>query len=258
MNNTGFLFKGLLTTGGLCFVWYSYLMFFTELNNDSIILLLMACVGALLFPLCMIYKSGISLDELKKGVVVVVCSLLINIIVIIFVGNKGSDFIDKIIIVLSSEPYRWLYLFMLVVTSVCVIAKNKLSIWLTSVLLGILAPAIIAFVLYLILLVIAVIIVFLFGGSKGSSSLSSNTIPSGKSDKNDQSSTNRPNNTSYYTFFIAWSDGVHAPYTCTEKYPKDVSATRVASDLKKKFGSTAELIDFHIWDPAHDSALNYR
>jgi hypothetical protein len=58
-------------------------------------------------------------------------------------------------------------------------------------------------------------------------------------------------------FFIVWSDGVHAPYSCFEKYPKDVSAAKVASDLKKKFGSTAQLIDFHIHYPLHDSVLDY-
>ena len=99
----------------------------------------------------------------------------------------------------------------------------------------------------------------IFGSKGSSSSLSSsaNNLSSDPPDSSNSSPSNGADNTSYYTFFIVWNDGVHAPYSCYERYPRDVSAAKVASDLKKKFGPRAQLVDFHINDPSHDSVLNY-
>jgi hypothetical protein len=148
---------------------------------------------------------------------------------------------------------------MLVIACICVVAKNRIGVWLTAILLGIIAPAIIAAVIYIILLVVAIIFVLLFGSKGSSSSLSSSSMSfsSDTSDSSNSSPSNRSDNTPLYSFFVVWSDGVHAPYSCIEKYPIDVSAAKVASDLKKKFGGNAQLIDFHIHDPNHDSVLNY-
>jgi len=246
----------LIGLGVLCFIWYLYLMFFDDNKGDDIAILV-ACVGAVLFPTCKIYKNGIESADITKGIIVAVFSLLINIVVILLIGPKGKDFIEKIFLTLASEPYHWLYLIMLLVSGISVVKKNKIGFWLTSILLGIIAPAIIVAIVYAILVVIAIIFLLLFGGSKGSSAsriYSSNTQ---RSSNNNSSPPRRSDDTTYYSFFIVWSDGVHAPYSCFEKYPKDVSAAKVASDLKKKFGSTAQLIDFHIHDPLHDSVLDY-
>ena len=259
MKKNSWIVNGLSGLGLLCFIWFLYLMFFGSIKDDNIILFLITCVGVLLFPISVLYKNGIETVEIKKGVIIAVCSLLVNIILIFFTSHKGTDFIDKLFLTLTSEPYRWLYLIMLVIAGVCVIAKNKIGVWLTAILLGIIAPAIIAAVLYVILLVIAIIFVLLFGSKGSSSSLSSsaNNLSSDPPDSSNSSPSNGADNTSYYTFFIVWNDGVHAPYSCYERYPRDVSASKVASDLKKKFGARAQLIDFHINDPSHDSVLNY-
>jgi glucan phosphoethanolaminetransferase (alkaline phosphatase superfamily) len=172
MKKNSWIVNGLSGLGLLCFIWFLYLMFFGSIKDDNIILFLITCVGVLLFPISALYKNGIETVEIKKGVIIAVCSLLVIIILIFFTGRKGSDYIDKLFITLVSEPYRWLYLIMLVIACICVVAKNRIGVWLTAILLGIIAPAIIAAVLYVILFVIAIIFVLLFG-SKGSNSWSS-------------------------------------------------------------------------------------
>lgn len=140
----------------------------------------------------MIYKNGIESADIKKGIIVAVCSLLINIVVILLIGPNGKDFIEKIFLTLASEPYHWLYLIMLLISGISVVKKNEISFWLTSILLGIIAPAIIAAIVYAIFVVIAIIFLLLFGGSKGSSasrfyssntqSSNNNSSPSRRSD----------------------------------------------------------------------------
>ena len=220
MNIKSRILNFLIGLGLLCFVWYLYLMFFDDNKGDDIAILV-ACVGAFLFPTCMIFKNGLESADMKKGIIVAVCSLLINIVVILIIGHKGKDFVEKIYLTLASEPYHWLYLIMLLISGISVVKKNTIGFWLTAILLGIIAPAIIAAIVFAILVVLAIL---LFGDSKGPSSsriYSSNT----QSSNNNPSPSRKSDDTTYYSFFVVWRDGVHAPYSFIWKYPKDVSLT---------------------------------
>lgn len=261
MEKKVFLTKSLLLTGIIAFLWYLYILFFCDLKDSNLYWLLAACVTALLFPVSLLYKKGLSSDDIKKGVLILLTSLLLNIAFVYFGVHHHKNFIDNLFYELTCEAFRWIYLALLIFAGISSAYRKKLGVWVTSIILGIVMPAILTAIFYTILILIGILyfVAYLLGPKdSSSSSISQRNLSSSFPDANNTSPRHVPDNTSYYTFFIAWSDGIHAPYTCTEKYPKDVSASRVASDLKKKFGVNARLLDYHIWDPNHDSALNYR
>lgn len=249
MNNRGFIVNLLFGLGLLCFIWFLYLMFFCNIKGDNHILFLITCVGALLFPICVIYKNGIETVEIKKSIIIAVCSLLVNIILIFFTSHKGTDFIDKLFLTLTSEPYRWLYLIMLVIACICVVAKNRIGVWLTAILLGIIAPAIIAAVLYVILFVIAIIFVLLFGSKGSSSSLSSSSknLSSSTSNNTSPQKSNEPaqtkgiDNRRYASLIIEYARDEDAArnaigfYKAIETLPLDFTYDQISRYLQKKY-----------------------
>lgn len=243
MKNKSCILNSLIGIGIFCFVWYLFLMFFSDLKGDSLIGLITVCVGALLFPMCMIYKNGITKVEIKKGTIVAICSLFANLIIIYFAGHKNSNFIDIIINVLSSEPYRWIYLISLVVTGICVTIKNSVGLWLTAILLGILAPAIIIAVFYIVMLVIALIFVLVFGSRDSSSgSFARNKDFSSNTSSGAQNTSKRVSDSRRYARLkIEYATDEDAArnavgfYKAIEALPLDFTNNQISRFLNKKY-----------------------
>ena len=161
----------MIGVGALGLLAYGYLLLFSDISKDDMKYSVMACAFASLLPLAVTIRKMI--DDFSTwmfwGVVIGVAALVF-LVAYSMMKATGDGVIFDLFAVGSSESFRWLYLVLLVVVTICPFVWGKGAPWLLSITMGVLVPVILSTILVLLAIVIGCYVLSLFGKSSNSSS----------------------------------------------------------------------------------------
>lgn len=233
---------------------------FTNTNENTLHYPVLFCVIAMANPIITILKDDNS--ALNTGILISIVLCIITTIVGFVIKEETSNglFVD-FLTSLTSLTFQYVFLVLVVVAN-AIVKMKELCLYTISVLIGLLAPIAIALILYVVLLVIAIavclVLGYLFSGSSSSSSSSlSFSHDSPQKDKKGNMSNVRDNQSNKVQYYKVYRRGNYAPNSYIEEYPKNVDPSQIMRDLRKRIGTNATLIDYHIYRPFNEDIHRY-
>ena len=241
-------------------ILYGYLIFICNIPEDYQKYTVLASAVGLLYPVV-----SLSDNEFLVGKGYMAFAIgFVGTCAIFIVGYTSKDNTDAgvvwdFLVAITSEAFRYLYFFLLIIANVFSLMSKKISMWLSSFIIGFMMPVLI---LVLIILVIGVSILGATSKSKGSSNLSWSSIFSNTSDGENNkredvkisNSNNLPQSSELiYTFNIEYdySNGSRKgldpiSYNQRISLPRNASLSDISKALKRMHGPNATVLRYTI------------
>ena len=236
----------MIGVGALGLLAYGYLLLFSDISKDDMKYSVMACAFASLLPLAVTIRKMI--DDFSTwmfwGVVIGVAALVF-LVAYSMMKTTGDGIIFDLFAVVSSESFRWLYLVLLVIATICPFVWGKGAPWLLAITMGVLVPVILSTILVLLAIVIGCYVLSLFGKSSNSSSSLKSCLGESTTTKTPQianaTQTNVVDNRRYANILIKYGRSIeeckndYSLYRKTEALPVDFTYDQISRYLKKKY-----------------------
>jgi hypothetical protein len=237
----------MIGVGVLGLLAYGYLLLFSNISIEYLKYSVLACAFAALLPFALTIRK--MTEEFSTGAfwgIVIGVAALVFLVAYSMMKPTDEGIVFDLFAVVSSDSFRWLYLVIIIIATICPFVWGKGAPWITAVAVGVLVPVILSTILVLLAIVIGCYILSLFGKSKGSSSsgLSSwlGESTSTKAQENTKPiQTNVVDNRRYARIKIKYGRSVdecktdYALYRKTEALPVDFSYDQISRYLKRKY-----------------------
>lgn len=161
----------LIVVGTLGLLAYGYMLFFSDISIEDMKYSVLACAFASLLPFSVtIRKMTDDLSTVFFWVVVIGVAALVFLVAYSMMKTTDDGIIFDIFAVVSSESFRWVYLALIVIATICPFIWEKAAPWVMSITIGVLIPVILSTILVLLAITIVCYVLSLFGKSNNSSS----------------------------------------------------------------------------------------
>ena len=248
-DNTSKIIVSLLGVAGL--ILYGYLIFLADVSAEYQKYTVIVASLGVLYPLISLIDNEHLTGNAWKAIGI--GSLGACLILLAGYGAKvntndglGWDFFNAI----STEHFRMFYLIILVIANVVPLISKKFSVWVSSLIIGLMIPVIIASLIALAIVAIGLAILNAAGKSNNSSNSWSSllTNSSGSSNKGSGANKNsfiqtKGNDNRRYAYLIIRyarsvdeSRNTDSLYKASEALPLDFTFDQISTYLKKKYG----------------------
>ena len=249
----------MIGVGILGLLAYGYMLMFSDISIEYLKYSVLACAFASLLPFALTIRkmTGDYSTGAFWGIVIGV-AVLVFLVAYSMMKPTDEGVLFDLFAVVSSDNFRWLYLVLIIIATICPFVWEKGAPWITAIAIGVLVPVILSTILVLLAIVLGCYVLSLFGKSKGTSSSGFGNWLSDLSNNNQQDS--KPEQPKRSTVVdnrrYAWLDieycrrsdyeisggRISNPYKAHECLPVDFTFDQIAEYLRKKYGKVDMVI----------------
>ena len=224
---------------------YGYMLIFSEISPENLKYSVLVCSFAALLPFAITIRK-ITTDYSTGsfwGIVIVVAAIFSFIAYSMMNATKDGILFDLFAVV-SSEGFRWLYLSLLVISTILPFIWEKGAPYVLAITLGVIIPVILYTIIILVVILIGCYVLSLFGKSNNtSSSLGSlfTSSPNRNSVEVKPIQTKEIDNRRYATLNIEYARDEESArtaigfYKAIETLPLDFTNEQISRYLNKKY-----------------------
>ena len=222
---------------------YGYMLIFSDISPEDLKYSVLACTFAAFLP-CAITIRKITTDfsiGIFWGIVIIVAAIFSFVAYSMMKATEDGILFD-LFAVISSEGFRWLYLSLLVISTIFPFIWEKGVPYVLAISLGVIIPVFLYTILILVAIWIGCYVLSLFGKSNNtSSSLSSlfTSTNSGKSTQLEVQNNVKPtqkrtvDNKRYAYFLVRWGHDSEVQTSWTEAFPVDMTHEKISEYMKR-------------------------
>lgn len=249
-------FNIMIGVGVLGLLAYGYILIFSDISTEYLKYSVLACAFASLLPFAVtIRKMTTDFSTGYYWGVVVGVAALVFLVAYSMMKPTDEGIVFDLFAVVSSDNFRWLYLVLIIIATICPFVWEKGASWISAITIGVLIPVILSTILVLLAIVIGCYVLSLLGKSNNSSSSLKSWLGESTTTKTPQTAnatqTNVVDNRRYAWLNIEYcrksdyeiSGGkINNPYKAHECLPIDFTYAQISEYLRKKYGKVDMVI----------------
>ena len=239
----------MIGVGVLGLLAYGYILIFSDISAEYLKYSVLVCAFASLLPFAITIRKMTS--DFSTGYywgVVVCVAALVFLVAYSMMKPTDEGIVFDLFAVVSSDSFRWLYLVLIIIATICPFIWEKGAPWISAITIGVLIPVIFSTILVLLAIVIGCYVLSLYGKSNNSSSSLKSWFGESTTTKTPQTAnatqTNVVDNRRYAWLNIEYcrksdyeiSGGkINNPYKAHECLPVDFTYDQINRYLCKKY-----------------------
>lgn len=241
---SAYVIVSLIGVAGL--LLYFYLLVMCDISPESLKYTVIAASIGLLYPALSLFDNeDLQFNGWKAfGVGVAgLCIVLISGFATKVQTDEGViwDFLNAV----TLKGWLYFYLVLLIIANICPLVLKNYSIWISSFVIGIMTPVLVASLLLLAIIIGGLSLLGLFGKNSNTSNSWSSIFSSPSTSSNNIRNaistskpikTNKPkvdNNKRYAEFLITWGGEGRIPVSWTESLPVDMTHDQISRYMKR-------------------------
>lgn len=236
----------MIGVGVLGLLAYGYILIFSDISTEYLKYSVLACAFASLLPFAVtIRKMTTDFSSGYYWGVVIGVAALAFLVAYSMMKPTDEGIVFDLFAVVSSDSFRWLYLVLIIIATICPFVWEKGAPWVSAITIGVLIPVILSTILVLLAIVIGCYILSLFGKSNNSSSSLKSWLGESTTTKTQENTkqiqTNGVDNRRYANIKIKYGRSIeecrndYSLYRKTEALPVDFTYDQISRYLKRKY-----------------------